>query len=67
MRPCKLKLNEKQKRLVLLNEFIFNEQNLLLQHWKFFNKLRMDYLLRWVRQVTVIDANYIYNFFKVYP
>ena len=38
MRPHKLKLNEKQKRLVFFNEFIFNGQNLLLYHWKFSNK-----------------------------
>ena len=35
---CKLKLNEKQKRLYILIEFFFSEQNLLLQHWKFSNK-----------------------------
>ena len=38
MRPCKLKLNEKQKRLVFLIGFFFNEQNLLLQNWKFSHK-----------------------------
>ena len=38
MRPCKLKLNEKQKRLSLLIDFILSEKDLLLQHWKFSNK-----------------------------
>ena len=38
MRPCKLKLNEKQKRLSFLIELFFNEQKLLLQNWKFSNK-----------------------------
>ena len=38
MRPCKLKVNEKQKRLSLLIEFLLSGQNLLLQHWKFYNK-----------------------------
>ena len=38
MRPCKLKLNEKQKRLVFLNEFIFNGQNLLLQQLEIFQQ-----------------------------
>ena len=44
MRPCKLKLNDKPKRLVFLNEFIFNGQNLLLQHWKFSNKNFVHYV-----------------------
>ena len=33
MRPPKLKLIEKQKRLVFPVEFLFSGQNLLLQHW----------------------------------
>ena len=35
MSPCKLKLNEKQKRLEFLNEIIFDGQNFLFQRWKF--------------------------------
>ena len=41
MRPCKLKLNEKQKRCIFLIDFFFffsNGQNLLLQNWKFSNE-----------------------------
>ena len=39
MRPCKLKFNEKQKRLSFLIKFFFNGQNLLLQNWKFSTKM----------------------------
>ena len=38
MRPCELKLNEKQQRLSFLIKFLFNRQYLLLQNWKFSNK-----------------------------
>ena len=37
--PCKLKLNQKQKRLYyIIIEFFFRGPNLLLQDWKFSNK-----------------------------
>ena len=44
MRPSKLKLDEKQKRLVFLIDFLFNVQNILLQDWKFANKIFFCYV-----------------------
>ena len=38
MRPCKLKLDEKQKRFIFFTEFFFYGHNSLLQNWKFSNK-----------------------------
>ena len=44
MRPYKLKLNQKQKRLYILIESFFSGQNRLLQHWKFSNKNFFRYI-----------------------
>ena len=46
MRPCKLKLNEKQRRLSLIIEFILSGESLVLQHWKFSNKSFVRYVIR---------------------
>ena len=62
MRPCKLKLNQKPKRLYILIEFFFSEQNLLLQHWKFFNKNVSHYVKNLVSCHS--DWNVLINLYK---
>ena len=44
MRPRKLKLNKKQKRLSFLIECFLNGQILLWQNWKFSNQIFFRYV-----------------------
>ena len=63
MKPSKLKLNEKQKRLSFLKFFLV-DKNLRLQHWKFSNKknffiilLRVHTVHNVTRRIGIIEQH----------